>query len=89
MTALPDIRKTILLNAPIQKVWKAVATSEGLAAWWMPNTFEPALGHKFVLRAGKYGDSPCKVVEIDPPHTLRFAWGKDWQLAFVLRDMGE
>jgi uncharacterized protein YndB with AHSA1/START domain len=89
LTALPDIRKTVILDAPIQKVWKAVATSEGLAVWWMANNFEPILGHEFVLHAGNYGDSPCKVVEINPPYLLRFAWGKDWQLAFELRELGQ
>lgn len=89
MAALPDIRKTVLLDAPIKKVWNAVSTSEGLAAWWMPNSFAPILGHEFVLHAGAYGDSPCKVIEIDPPNRLCFTWGKDWKLAFELREMGK
>jgi uncharacterized protein YndB with AHSA1/START domain len=83
---LENIRKTILLNAPIEKVWRAVATAEGIEAWWMPNTFKPVLGYEFVLKAGQYGDSPCKVSEIDPPHRLRFNWGKDWNLTFELRE---
>ncbi|KAF0993832.1 SRPBCC domain-containing protein [Geobacillus sp. TFV-3] len=82
---LPEIRKTIVLNAPIEKVWKAVTTSEGIATWWMPNTFEPILGHQFVLHAGPFGDSPCKVTELDPPNLLGFDWGKDWHLTFVLK----
>ncbi|MBB5322950.1 uncharacterized protein YndB with AHSA1/START domain [Anoxybacillus tepidamans] len=36
---LPDIRQTVVFRALIQKVWQAVATSEGLAAWFMPNDF--------------------------------------------------
>ena len=88
MGALSDIRKTVVLNAPVEKVWKAVATAEGLAAWWVPSTFKPALGHEFVLHMGQFGDSPCRVTEIDPPNRLVFAWGKDWHLAFVLRDLG-
>lgn len=40
---LPDIRQTLVLNAPIQKVWDAVATSEGIAAWFMPNDFRAQL----------------------------------------------
>ncbi len=87
MGALPEIRKTIVLNAPIEKVWNAVATSEGIAAWWMPNNFEPVLGHDFFLYTGHFGDSPCKVVELDPPNRLGFDWGKDWHLAFELRDL--
>ncbi|MBB3108926.1 uncharacterized protein YndB with AHSA1/START domain [Paenibacillus phyllosphaerae] len=81
---LPDIRKTLLLNAPIEKVWKAVATSDGISAWFMPNNFEPALGHEFHLEAGQFGKSPCKVTVIDPPNRLSFNWGKDWTLTFEL-----
>jgi uncharacterized protein YndB with AHSA1/START domain len=83
--ALPEIRKTIVLNAPIEKVWEAVSTADGIASWWMPNTFEPILGHEFVLHAGPYGDSPCKVTELDPPRRVGFDWGKDWHLSFELK----
>lgn len=81
---LPDIRQTVLLNAPIQKVWDAVATAEGIGAWFMPNTFQPELGCRFVLKAGPFGDSPCEVTELDPPRRLSFTWGKDWTLTFEL-----
>lgn len=86
---LPEIRKTIVLNAPIEKVWTAVATAEGIAAWWMPSTFEPVLGHNFVLHAGPYGDSPCKVTELDPPNRLAFNWDKDWYVIFELKALGD
>lgn len=87
MGTLPEIKHTILLNAPIEKVWKAVATSEGIAGWWMGNTFEPILGKEFVLHAGPYGDSPCKVTELDPPYRVGFDWGKDWHLTFELKEV--
>lgn len=88
-SSIPDIRKTVQLKAPIERVWKAVATSEGIAAWWMPSTFEPILGYDFILHAGPFGDSPCKVSDIDPPTRLEIAWGKDWQLIFELRAMNK
>ncbi|MBW7477131.1 SRPBCC domain-containing protein [Paenibacillus oenotherae] len=81
---LPDIRQTILLNAPIQKVWESVATSEGIAAWFMPNDFQPELDFEFHLEAGPFGKSPCKVTVLDPPNRLSFEWGKDWSLTFEL-----
>ncbi|UVI27589.1 SRPBCC family protein [Paenibacillus spongiae] len=81
---VPDIRKTMLLKAPIQKVWDAVATSEGIAAWFMPNNFQPVDGYEFILEAGPFGQSPCKVTDIDPPNRLSFQWGKDWTLTFEL-----
>lgn len=86
-TPVSDIRKTIELNAPIQKVWEAVSTSEGIAAWLMPNDFQPIVGVAFTIRS-PYGDSPCKVTELDPPNRLAFSWGKDWHVSFDLKDLG-
>lgn len=87
MTTLPEIRKTVICNAPIQKVWRSVSTSEGIAAWFMPNDFKPVEGHEFHLNAGQYGMSPCKVTTIDPPNGLSFHWGKDWTLTFELKEL--
>ncbi|CAM4306335.1 MAG: SRPBCC domain-containing protein [Paenibacillus macerans] len=87
--ALPDIRHTIMLNAPISRVWEAVATSEGIAAWFMPNDFQPVEGFEFHLNAGPFGNSPCKVTLVDPPHRLSFNWGKDWTLTFELKEQGD
>lgn len=85
--ALPDIRKVVVLNAPIERVWKSVATSEGLAAWWMPNNFKPAAGQEFSVDDGRFRAN-CKIIEIAPPHRLGFTFGKDWRLLFELRDLG-
>lgn len=84
---LPEIHKTTVINAPISKVWMLVATSEGIAAWFMPNTFEPVMGKEFVLRTGPYGETPCEVIELDPPHRLSFKWAKDWVVTIELIDL--
>lgn len=84
---LPDIVQTVVFNAPIQKVWDAVATSEGIAAWFMPNNFKPEAGYEFHLEAGPFGNSPCKVTDVTPPNRLSFAWGRDWSLTFELKDV--
>lgn len=86
---LPNICQTALFQASIQKVWEAVATSEGLAAWFMPNDFQAVVGHSFHLNAGPFGMSPCQVTEVDPPHRLSFRWGKDWTITFELKEKGE
>ncbi|MFC7442750.1 SRPBCC family protein [Laceyella putida] len=84
---LPDIRHTTIFNAPIQKVWEAVSTSEGIAAWFMPNDFQPKLEHEFTLHS-PYGPSRCKVTELDPPHRLAFAWGEEgWLVTFELKEL--
>lgn len=86
---LPEIRQTATLRAPISKVWDAVATSEGIAAWFMPNDFQPIVGFEFHLNSGPYGMSPCKVTEIDPPRRLSFRWAADWTITFELAETAE
>lgn len=85
--ALPAIRQTLVLNAPIEKVWQAVSTPEGMAAWFMPSDMEPVVGRKFHLEAGPFGKSPCEVTEVDPPRRLSFRWGRDWTLSFELKEL--
>ncbi len=84
---LTEIHKVVQLNAPLEKVWKAIATSDGIASWWMKNNFKPKIGYKFDLF---YGDapSPCKVTEIIPSSKLSFEWDKDWQITFELKELG-
>ncbi|BBH24578.1 hypothetical protein Back11_59230 [Paenibacillus baekrokdamisoli] len=84
--SLPDIRHTLVLQAPISKVWEAVSTSEGIAAWFMPNDFQPIEGHEFEINAGPFGMSPCKVIEITPQTRMAFEWGKDWKITCELVD---
>jgi uncharacterized protein YndB with AHSA1/START domain len=87
MQKLPEIRHTVVFNAPIQKVWEAVATSEGMAKWFMPNDFQPKIGHEFHLQS-PFGPSPCKVLELDPPNRLSFAWDKfGWQVTIELKEL--
>ena len=86
---LEDICKTIVLNAPLEKVWEAVSTSEGIAAWWMPNSLKPIIGHEFVLHTGQFGDSICTVTELQPPTRLGFDWGKDWHVLIELKKLNE
>jgi len=88
-SSLPDIRQTAVFAAPIRKVWDAVATSEGIAAWFMPNTFKAEPGVAFELDSGPYGKSYCKVTELDPPNRLSFAWGDDWTVTFELKALDD
>jgi uncharacterized protein YndB with AHSA1/START domain len=89
MTTLQEIRKTVTLNASIEKVWKAVATSEGISKWWMQNTFEPIQGKDFILHTGHFGDTPCKITNINEPNSLSFDWGSDWHITFELKSLEE
>jgi len=88
-STLQDIKQTLLFNAPIQKVWDAVSTAEGISAWFMPNDFQAVVGHEFHIQS-PFGPSPCKVLEIDPPNKLTFSWDLDgWFVSFILKEVGE
>ncbi|MFB6393843.1 SRPBCC domain-containing protein [Polymorphospora lycopeni] len=48
MTA--DIHTDAFLSHPPEKVWRALTDPDLVAAWLMPNTFEPRVGHRFTFR---------------------------------------
>lgn len=86
---LQDITQTVVLNAPIQKVWDTVSTSEGIASWFMPNDFKLEEGHEFHIQS-PFGPSPCKVTEVKPPNKLSFIWDTDgWVVSFILKELGD
>lgn len=75
---------------PVERVWEAIATSRGIAAWLMPNDFEPRVGHRFVLRAKKQpgwrGFVECEVLELAPPKRLVYSWkGDEKQMVSTVR----
>jgi uncharacterized protein YndB with AHSA1/START domain len=86
---LQDIQKKAFFNVSIDQVWQAVATSEGLASWFMLNDLKPVEGHQFELNRGQFGVSPCIVKKIKPPNLLTFSWGKDWEVTFHLKERGD
>jgi len=77
-SSLPDIQRSILIDAPIQKVWNAISTTEGLALWLMPNDFKLKMDYEFTFisepKRGWNGIINCKVTEITPPTRLAFTW---------------
>ena len=78
MTTLPAIRHTFTLNIPIDRVWNAIATSEGLDAWLMPNNFVPLIGGKFQFQSTPMGPWDgvvhCRVLDLKKPRRLVISW---------------
>lgn len=83
-----EIREQIRISVPIEKLWEYVSTAEGIGAWFMPNDMKPVEGNEFILQAGPWGNSPCKVTEVVQPTRLSFDWGKDWYVTFDLKEAG-
>ncbi len=84
-----DIKKTVIFEAPIQKVWDIVSTAEGMSSWFMPNDFQAIVGHEFHIQS-PFGPSPCKVLEVDEPNRLSFSWDTDgWFVTFILKELDD
>ncbi|MBB6734238.1 SRPBCC family protein [Cohnella zeiphila] len=87
-TPLPDICKTRTLDDPIQKVWEAIATKDGIALWFVPNDFLPRQGHEFHVEMDEpQGRTACKVTTILPPARLAYRVGEDWTWSFELKEL--
>jgi uncharacterized protein YndB with AHSA1/START domain len=93
---LPDIVRTVVMNAQIEKVWNAIATSDGLAVWLMPNNFQPIMGYEFTFKSQPQRDWDgicyCKVKELEPPTKLGFTWcgnNLEQYVSFELKDLGD
>lgn len=62
----------------ITKVWNAIATSEALNEWLMPNNFKLEKGYAFTFQTkpqpGFDGKVKCQVVDFEVPKRLQFTW---------------
>lgn len=80
---------------PPAKVWRVLTTQEHLAAWLMPNDFEPRVGHRFQFRStpvgGWDGIVNCEVLELEPDRKLVLRWASnviDTKVTFLLEREG-
>ena len=61
---MPDIRHRVVVSAPLESVYQAVATSEGISEWWTRGGVrgESLEGSKLEFYFG--GDDPSAVMEV-------------------------
>ncbi len=88
-----DVVHEVRFSHPIARVWDAIAQGDALAAWLMPNNFEPRVGHRFQFVRDP-GQTPidAEVLEVDPPHRMRWRWvidGFPTTVAITLRADGD
>lgn len=70
----PSIRLTRTYDHPVDRVWRAITTSDNLKHWF-PCEVDIELEPAGVVRFGFGGDG--QVREIEPPHRLVFTWDED------------
>ena len=68
------IRKEIVIDAPVEKVWEHITDPAKIAGWLMPNDFKPIVGRSFVMDCGEEGTISCVVKEIIPLKKLVYSF---------------
>ena len=67
-----------VLNAPSEKVWKAITAKEDMKQWYFDiATFKPELGNEFSFEGGNEGrmyTHLCKITDIVPGRKLKYSW---------------
>jgi uncharacterized protein YndB with AHSA1/START domain len=76
-----ELRKEIVVAAPVGEVWRAWTTSEGVVAFFAPEArIEPRVGGAYELYfmtdapAGSRGSEGCTVLAIEPERRLAVSW---------------
>ena len=73
----PDTTRSLVVERemphPPEKIWRALTQSPLIEEWLMKNDFQPAVGHRFNLRAD-WGAVDCQVLTIEPSKTLSYTW---------------
>ncbi len=81
-----EIRHSVFIRAPREKVWAAFTTPLGLDAWWgtSGSEIDPRPGGKLTLRWRGWGaekdintDRDGVVIEAIPPRRFVFQWGDE------------
>ena len=80
-----EIRHSVFIRAPLEKVWAAFTSPQGLDAWWGTRGSEIDLrpGGKLTLRWRGWGperdinaDRDCDILEVLPQKRFVFRWGE-------------
>ena len=70
---MPNIRHTILIGAPAEKIYDAITTREGLSAWWTPDTkAKPERDSTARFAFGPSYFKEMKIVELKPSRMVKW-----------------
>jgi uncharacterized protein YndB with AHSA1/START domain len=71
---MPDIRHKLFIKTPVEKVYEAATTQEGLSGWWCLDTkAKPELGSiaRFTFSPEYFKE--MKITELKPPQSVKWA----------------
>jgi len=75
--AIEDVVVECALDAPPQKVWRALTVPSLVTAWLMPGKVDARPGARFGFdgeAAGLPGPIDCRVLDAEPHRLLRYSW---------------
>jgi uncharacterized protein YndB with AHSA1/START domain len=78
----PDATRSLVIEREMphspEKVWRALTQGALIEEWLMKNDFQPAVGHRFNLRATPMpnwnGVLDCEVLAVEPNKRLSYTW---------------
>ena len=73
------VRRTITIQAPMDRVWEAITDARHIAAWFGQSAVldAVAVGAGGVFSFDGFGDFPVLIEELEPPRLIAYRWSND------------
>jgi uncharacterized protein YndB with AHSA1/START domain len=73
-----SVRRTIRIEAPLERVWSAVTEPQHISRWFGQAAFDGSgAGARGTLTFPDYGAVPTRIEAIDPPRMVSYRWAND------------
>ena len=73
------VRRSITIQAPMDRVWEAITDARHIAAWFGQSAVldTVAVGAGGVFSFDGFGDFPVLIEELEPPRLIAYRWSND------------
>lgn len=65
-----SVEAEVVVPGTIEKVWRAIATGEGISSWFVPTTVDGRVGGTCVSNFGPGMESAARIIEWNPPNSF-------------------
>ncbi|MGX5695411.1 SRPBCC domain-containing protein [Agromyces soli] len=73
-----SVRRSISIDAPIEKVWRAITEPEHISRWFGQTVLDgTGVGAAGTMTFEGYGTIPIRVEAIDEPRSVTYRWSND------------
>ena len=77
IAGLPHVHFARSFDAPLEKVWAAISTSDGLSGWFTETDIDAREGGSITMTFPGYGSFTFPVLKFEPPRTIAFQFDED------------